>query len=398
MAKLPITILALASEFKGEAFFHACKKSKVKVFLVAGNDLRGEPWPKDCIEEIFYVEQFGDRQAWKMEDVKAGLAHFLRSNKIDRIVALDDFDVEKAAHLREHFRIPGMGETTQRHFRDKLAMRMKAQEAGIPIPAFSALFNDEDVVKYTETVEAPWVVKPRSAATAKGIQKVHNAEELWQHLHSLGDERHEYLIEQFKPGTVYHVDGLSFNNQVIFARSSEYLATPLDVSKGGIFRTAILPFDGKEDKALLRLNKKVQKAFGLKEGASHTEFIRCNDDGKFYFLETASRVGGAHIAEVVEFSSGVNLWGEWAKMEAASIREEEYKLPKVKNVYAGSIMSLCKYEKPDYGSFAAKEICFHLDKPYHVGLILKSRKREKVLELLDQYAVQVANDFHVSGG
>jgi nitrous oxide reductase accessory protein NosL len=49
---------------------------------------------------------------------------------------LDDFDVEKAATLREHLRIGGMGETTARYFRDKLAMRMKAREAGINVPDF----------------------------------------------------------------------------------------------------------------------------------------------------------------------------------------------------------------------------------------------------------------------
>lgn len=395
--RMSITILCLASEFKGGAFFQAAKEEGLNILLITGADLKEEPWPMEYLEEIFYVEQFGDKQEWNMRDVKAGLAHLLRSRNIERIVALDDFDVEKAAELREHFRIGGMGQTTQRHFRDKLAMRMKAEEAGIPIPAFSALFNDQDIVKYTEEVAAPWVVKPRAAATAKGITKIHNTEQLWEHLNSLGDERHEYLIEQFKPGKVYHVDGLSFDNKILFARSSEYLATPLEVSQGGIFRTAILPFGGKEDKALLSLNKKIQKVFGLKEGASHTEFIRCHDDDKFYFLETASRVGGAHIAEMVEFSSNINLWAEWAKIESASIFGKSYKLPKASKNYAGSVMSLSKYEDPDYSAFDAKEICFKLDKKHHVGVIVKSKKRDKVLDLLDEYGVMIAKNFHVAG-
>ena len=60
---------------------------------------------------------------WDMNHVINGLAYKMQSIPFDRFVALDDFDVEKAAHLREHFRIPGMGETTARYFRDKLAMR-----------------------------------------------------------------------------------------------------------------------------------------------------------------------------------------------------------------------------------------------------------------------------------
>ena len=34
-----------------------------------------------------------------------------RTKKIDRIVALDEYDMETAATLREHLRVPGMGLT-----------------------------------------------------------------------------------------------------------------------------------------------------------------------------------------------------------------------------------------------------------------------------------------------
>ncbi len=36
--------------------------------------------------------------------------------------------------LREHMRIPGMGLTTVRYFRDKLAMRAHKKEVGILAP------------------------------------------------------------------------------------------------------------------------------------------------------------------------------------------------------------------------------------------------------------------------
>jgi phosphoribosylaminoimidazole carboxylase (NCAIR synthetase) len=39
-------------------------------------------------------------------------------------------------------------------FSDKLAMRVKAQSEGIPVPAFSALFNDEEINEFADTVDA----------------------------------------------------------------------------------------------------------------------------------------------------------------------------------------------------------------------------------------------------
>ena len=68
---------------------------------------------------------------------------------------LDDFDVETAALLREHLRIPGMGETTARYFRDKLAMRVKARNADILVPDFVHVLNDSRIAQFAEQVPGP---------------------------------------------------------------------------------------------------------------------------------------------------------------------------------------------------------------------------------------------------
>ena len=396
MKKSPLTFLCISSFFKGEDFIRYCKKEGNTVYLVTSENLRGEPWPWDDIDETFYLHEDESNQ-WNMPDLIGGLAYLMRSKKIDRVVALDDFDVEKAAHVREHFRIPGMGQTTARYFRDKLAMRVKAAEAGIPVPAFSNLFNDETVNEYAQRVSPPWMVKPRSEASATGIKKVNSVEELWEVIHGLGDHRHNYLIEQFKPGAVYHVDALTVDGKVQFSRVSQYLNTPMEVAHGGgIFRAHTVAFGSKDDKALQKLNAAVMKAFGMQFSASHTEFIRCDDDDTFYFLETSSRVGGAHLAEMVEMSSGINLWGEWARIETAMAQGTKYTLPKIKKDYAGIVVSLSRFQHPDSSSFEDKEICWRLDKEYHIGMIVKSKKRERVLELLVDYARRIGQDFHAS--
>ena len=392
----PLSFLCIASFFKGGDFLSYCKKAGNRVYLITSKHLEEEAWPRESIDEIFYMEA-DEKENWDFDDLVAGLAYMMRSKKVDRVVALDDFDIEKAAHVREHFRIPGMGQSTYRYFRDKLAMRIRAQDAGIAVPPFSALFNDEEVSAYAKTVSPPWVVKPRSEASATGIKKIHSEEELWQVLETIGDERHLYLIEQFKPGDVYHVDALSAESKVVFARVSQYLNTPMEVAHGGgIFRSHVIDFGSKDDLALQKMNTKVMKAFGMQFSASHTEFIKSKEDGKFYFLETASRVGGAHLAEMVEFSSGINLWGEWARIETAAALGKPYKLPKVKNDYTGIIVSLARVEHPDTNGFQDKEICWRLNKEYHVGMILKSKKRDRILQLLEDYAERIFKDFHAS--
>ena len=392
----PLTFLCVSTFFKGNDFLSACKEQGNTVYLLTAKKIADKPWVRDSIDEFFYVEE-NAHGYYDMQDVIAGLAHVMRDRPIDRIVALDDFDVEKAALLREHFRIPGMGQTTARYFRDKLAMRTKAAEAGIRVPGFVGLFNDKAINDFIATHPGPWMIKPRSEASATGIKKLHNEHDLWEAIHSLGDRRHEYLVEQFKPGHVYHVDSLTLNGRVIFSWNSQYIAPPFDVAHGGgIFRSATVPFDSAEWHALETMAVDVLKAFGMKNSASHTEVIRCQDDGQYYFLETSSRVGGAHLSNMVEASSGINLWTEWARLETAVARGEDFKLPRVQRDYSGIIISLARQQWPDLAPFNAPEVVWRMEEEYHVGCVIRSKSWERVLELLESYAALIRNEYHAS--
>ena len=386
------TFLCISNYFKGADFLINLKKSGNKVYLVTSEKLRDKPWPHQYIDEIFYME--GQDVDWNLEHLLLGVGNFMKSTKIDAIVALDDYDVEKATYLRENLRIDGMGQTTGRYFRDKLAMRMRAKSCGIPIPAFCSLFNDHDINTFADTISAPWVLKPRSEASASGIIKVFDKESLWIHINEMGNNRFKYLIEQFKPGDVYHCDSLISESKVIFSLTSKYLATPMEISQGGgVFRSANVKYNSDDDKAIKKLNEQVMKGIGLKYGAAHTEFIKSNDDGQIYFLETSSRVGGAHLAEMVAEASNINLWKEWAAIENGLVKESKYMLPKVKKGYAGIVLTLSKFQHPNLASFSDPEVCFKVPLEYHAGLIVKSDKQERVLELLEDYGNRLAADF-----
>jgi biotin carboxylase len=392
----PLTFLCIAFFYKGMDFLRACKAEGHRVFLLTKESLKDNDWPHEAIDEMYYMDS-SDNSPENLWNILKGVAFLLKNHQIDSIVALDDYDVEKAAYLREHFRIPGMGQTTSYHFRDKLAMRMRARDAGIRVPAFNSLFNDEAIRQYLDTHEGPWLIKPRSEAAAAGIKKVHNADEVWTHLEKLGEKRHQFLIEQFRPGDVYHADALKYNGKMQFCSVARYLDTPFEVAHGGgIFRSGIVAYGGEDEKGVKEMNEKVLKAFGLKSGASHSEYIKNREDGEFYFLETSSRVGGAHLAEMVEMASGINLWTEWAKIEAAAMLGADYQVPEARKDYAGIIISLSKYELADYGQFSDPEVVWRLNKKHHVGVIVRSDDQERIVELLDNYAQIIYHHFHAS--
>lgn len=359
------------------------KKLGNKVILITSEKLKEKNWPWHAIDEVFYMGEVAP-SIWNLEHLVQGFSHLMKSRKVDAVIALDDYDVEKAALVRETFRIPGMGQTTHRYFRDKLAMRQMAKDSGINVPEFTAVFNDDEVKNFIEKVPAPWVLKPRSEASASGIKKIKTAEELWPAIDDLKDERHLFLLESFKPGDVYHVDCLVYQKEIIFNCSSKYLAPPMAVShEGGVFRTKTLNRYSEEYKDLEEINASVLKKFGLVNGATHSEFIK-GTDGKYYFLETASRVGGAHIPDLVEAATGINIWREWAKLETALLRNEKYEVGKPTGFFAGLIISLVKDKNPDTTPFNCDEVVKFLPMDYHIGIVYKSSDENKVQECLEK--------------
>jgi biotin carboxylase len=381
-------MLCLASYEKGQEFLREAKRLGCRVLLVTLESLREADWPREAVDDIFYMPTLTNR-----EDTIKGISYLARSVKIDRIVPLDDYDVETAALLREHLRIPGMGETTARYFRDKLAMRVKARSSGLRVPEFIHVLNYDALREWMARVAPPWLVKPRSEASAIGIRKIHRTEELWPLLEELGDRQSFFLMEQFIAGEVFHVDSIVSERKVVFAVPHMYGATPMSVAhEGGVFTTRRLSKSSSEAKALLALNRKLIAALGLVRGVTHTEFIKARDSGEFYFLETAARVGGANIAEVVEAATGVNLWREWARIEVTG-EEGKYTLPRRRNHYSGIVISLARQEWPDTSAYNDKEIVWRLKKRYHAGLIVASSSAARVEALLEDYTQRFRTDF-----
>ena len=386
-ADRPLTFLCLASYEKGAEFLRECGRQGVRVLFATTEALRGAAWPWESIAETFTLPEHRD-------DLLLGVSHLARTEKIDRIIPLDEFDLEAASALREHLRVPGMGQTTVRYFRDKLAMRFKAREAGLRVPDFAPAVNDGDLGAFLDRRPGPWILKPRGEASSFGIQKLDTADAVWRALDDLGDRRSFFLVEQYVAGDVYHVDAVVAGGEVRFAEAHGYVSPPFDVMHGGgAFATRTLDRTSDEAAALRDLNRDLIGALGLVRGAVHSEFIRGRDDGAFYFLETAARVGGAHIADVVEAATGVSPWREWARVEVADARGEPYAPPERRDDYAGVVISLARQERPDLSAYDDPEVALRLDKRHHAGLVVRAPSAARVEALLTDYLRRFAADF-----
>jgi biotin carboxylase len=360
------------------------------VLLLTTEALREAQWPVDAIDSMLTVP---DRPP--AEQVLRAVEIAARQERIDRVIALDDFDVETAALVREQLRVPGMGQTTARYFRDKLAMRLRARFAGVDVPEFIHVLNHEAIAEWTQRVSPPWMMKPRSSAAAIGIRRLGSEQELWDAVQRAGDEQANYVLETFVGGDVYHVDSIVFRRRVLFSAAHKYGRPPFEVAhSGGVFVTRRLADDSEEARTLTALNAKLLAAFQLERGVSHTEFIH-GRDGRWYFLETSARVGGAYIVNVIEAATGLNLWREWAAVEIAG-EDGDYQLPEHRRDYSGIVLTLARQPEPDTSTYNDPEIVYRVSKHHHAGLIVASPDSGRVERLLVDYTDRFIRDFSAS--
>lgn len=388
----PLSIICFATFFKGADFMRECKAQGCNVILITKEKMLQEDWPRDVLAEVHAVPNVAPVELFL--DL---VSHLAKTSKPDRIVALEEFDVVIAALAREHLCLPGLSSSTAKTFRDKLAMSVRARDAGINVPDFVPAINNEEIGEYLSRVPSPWVLKPRSDVSAIGIKKLESVEDVWQVIEeanqhtSLRERASYYLLSRFIPGEVFHVDSLIEKGRVVFAGVNKYGRPPLQVAHGGgAYISQTIAHGSPDQRELLGTNRRLIRAMGLETGATHAEFIKSEADGEFYFLEIASRVGGAYIADVLEGASGINLWREWAHLEIGGAARRRLRPRKD---YAGIILSLARQEYPDTSAYTDPEIVYRVKKKHHAGLIVSSAKQERVTELLDDYGRRFAEDF-----
>ncbi len=383
------TLLCISTYEKGQPFLREAASLGVDVILLTVEALKHADWPRDSISRLLTMPE-----GLTPEQVLNTVTFLCRTQAIDRIVALDEFDLETAALLREHLRLPGMGESSTRFFRDKLAMRVRAMQCGVRVPEFTPVFHYDDVRAFLSGVPGPWLLKPRTNASAIGIHKLTDAAGIWPLLDSLGDLQSHYLLERFLPGEIFHVEGVTSRRDVLFSIPFQYGQPPMQtMHEGGVFTTRTLDRKSPEAIALNAMHAEVLSALGLVSGVTHTEFIRADADQQFYFLESAARVGGAYIADVVEFATGLNPWVEWARLEVSALSGSTYTLPPLRQGYAGSIICLARQNQPDTSAYTDPEVVHRLHQNHHAGVIVQSSSALRIESLTTRYANRFLHDF-----
>jgi biotin carboxylase len=379
---MPERILCIASDVKGYDFLRHCAEMGVKPHLLTLDGLREADWPRDALEELSTMPSGLNR-----EQILNTVSWMARNRNYDRVVALDGYDLETAAEIREHMRVPGMGTTTAGCYRDKLAMRVIGRAFGYPVPDFCRVLNYDEMRDYMSRVRPPWLLRPRGEASAQGTRRIDDADQLWRVLEDLGDLQSHHILDQFIAGDLFHVASLVSDREVKFSAVHQYgRPTMHAIQGGGIFSTQTVDTAGADGSELTRLNAGIAPMLGMVRGLTHAEFVRSHADGRYYFLEVAANIDNALIPEVVKAATGVNLMREWARLEVADLRGEPYVLPETHCGYAGLVQCLSMTGEPDASGFTDPEIVGRIKSLRQAGLIVRSDSQQRVAQLIEGYS------------
>lgn len=369
------TILCVTRVRAGRAFMEEAARLGCRVLVLTEDAALKDAFPA-CVSRIVTVHSLQDMNA-----VASVVTRLFREEPIDRVVPMLEAQVGLAAQIRQLLGIPGQSVEQARLFRDKLAMRLTALAAGIPVPYFAPALDRERVVALLESVKPPYMLKQREGLGSQNVSRIDAREHLIPAIVSRGPRIDDYLVEQYIPGDVYHVDAVVEGGKVQFAIASRYAQPLFDVVQGGNFVTYMVTRGSQLEKKLLDLNARVIKAFGLKRGVTHIEFIRSAETGELYFLEAANRIPSARIPMVLNEATGVCLYHELAKLEAT----DTYQAPRPKDGYAGFITTVAKRGPAKLEAFKDKEIVWRSKDPYQPGLIVRSDDPKRVTKLLEDY-------------
>lgn len=247
--------------------------------------------------------------------VRAVIDGICAEHRIERIFPLFEGDVLPASRSRRDHGIPGLTPDQALNFRDKNVMHRRAEELGVRVARSCRPDTVTAVEEFAAEVGYPVVIKPYAGWACGDTYRVDSREDLDRVWEAMGDDRHEYRVEEFIRGVEYHVDSLFRHGEVVFEQLSQYTYSVLeylDEPGGTISRKHGL---SPREQRILDLNALVLRGFGLNTGVVHAEFFLPEDGGDAVFGEAGARAGGGSIVPAIEAGRGINLAGEWCRLE-----------------------------------------------------------------------------------
>jgi biotin carboxylase len=219
-----------------------------------------------------------------------------------------DRAVPAVAAVAEALGLPGIGAETAHLMTQKIAMRRRLAERGIPQPRFAAARGLLEARAAGETVGFPAVLKPADSGGQRGLFRLESLDGLDAHLHAALAESAggEVVIEEYCEGLELNGIAIARDGRVDVLSLSDRLRPPgvgfgvgwIHVYPARIFADALEEAESVVEATI--------HAVGLENGIAFPQLL-VGADGSVRVVEIAARIPGGQMADLVRHAVGVEL-------------------------------------------------------------------------------------------
>jgi biotin carboxylase len=229
--------------------------------------------------------------------------------KLDGVLTISaDRAVPVVAAIAEARSLPGIGVETAHLLTNKIAMRRRLGERGVPQPRFAAARTLSETRRAADEVGFPAVLKPADSGGQRGVFRVDSLDDVDAHLHEalVASPTGEAILEEFVEGTELNGMLVARGSEVIPLTLSDRLRPPgigFGVGWIHVYPPTIPPeqLSEAEDVAV-----RTVRALELRDGIAFPQLI-AHPDGRVVVVECAARIPGGQMADLVRVAVGVDL-------------------------------------------------------------------------------------------
>ncbi len=262
---------------------------------------------------------------WDTGRVISELTERLRGHDLDRIECLWEPGIMLAAELRDHFGVAGSSVEHARLFRDKEAMKLALDKAGIRTPRHVAVDSVAGCWSAVEDIGFPVILKPIDGAGSADTYRVASREELRAVLPLL---RHvpTISVEEFIDGEEYTFDTITVDGEIAYYNVAWYRPRPLIARSNEWISPQVIALRDVDDGLLadgVQMGYDVIKALAFGTGFTHMEWYR-KADGEVVFGEIGGRPPGAHQVDQMKYACDFDVFKAWGQALTQGRIEERF--------------------------------------------------------------------------
>jgi biotin carboxylase len=266
------------------------------------------------------------------ETASAAERYNRKIRKIDGVICVAADAPMTVATVAQRLGIPGLSLASAELASDKLAMKQRFSESGVPVPWFAAVETPQALQRVAIERGRNLVIKPVDSRGSRGVQRVAEIADLdrayiMARSHSPTDR---VMVEEYLDGPQVSTESIVINGQCFTPgfsdRNYEFLAryAPFFVENGGDLPSHLPPETQAKVKAVVA---RAAAALGVTNGTVKGDIVV--HKGEPYVIELAARLsGGFFCTREIPLNTGVDFIGAAIRLALGDLVSAEELEPK----------------------------------------------------------------------